>query len=91
MPLIPVIPKIKVGTISSVLHEIENPIKNPNWKKETLERIKTHDPIIGAYLEQSEKRWGVNCVVTALVVYRIIESQIEADQMDQDFGDNHAS
>ena len=86
MPLDQLVPPIQVGTISSVLHEMEGPAKTPDWKNKILERIERHDQIMGAYLRQIEEQWGSESVIIALIVYRIIESQLEADQMDRDFG-----
>lgn len=85
MPFNQVVPPIQTGTISSILHEIEGPAKSPDWKSETLKRIEAHDPIMGGYLRQVYKQWGEECLVTALLMYRIIESQIEANKMAQDW------
>lgn len=81
------IPKIKEGVISSVLHEIEGPSKDPNWVANMLTKINNYDPIMAAYFRKVKKQQGEECMVMALVAYKIIESQIEANQMDQDFGD----
>ena len=86
MPFDQLIPPIQPGTISSVLHEIEGPAKTPDWKIEMFKRVEDHDPIIGGFIRQLEKQWGDSCVAAALLLYRIIESQLEADQMNRDFG-----
>lgn len=80
-----VVPKIKDGIITSVLRELRGPTANPQWGKATFLRIDIHDPVIGAYLKQIEEKYGPKCFVSAMLVYRIIESQIEANQMDEDF------
>lgn len=79
------IPKIKEGIISSILHEMVGPSKDPNWKINTLTKIEIENPIIGTFLKHMEIRYGDKCTIAALLVYKIIESQIEADQMDKDF------
>lgn len=83
------IPKIKEGIISSVLHEMVGPSKDPNWRVNTLTKIDIENPIMGAYFRQIEEKHGEQCATAALLVYRIVESQIEADQMNQDFGINY--
>lgn len=81
------IPQIKEGIISSVLHEIKGPSKDPNWKINVLAKIDDYDPIMAAYFRKIEEQWGEECAVASLLVYKIIESQIEANQMNKDFGD----
>lgn len=78
MPLKSVIPPIQEGTIDSVMHDM----RDSNWQRDMLQRVKQHDLIISAYLEQIETKYGAACAISALLIYRIIESQIEADQMD---------
>jgi len=80
MPFEFLVPKIKSGIIASVTHEMGD----PDWYSHELERIKNHDPIIVNYIDSQD---DVDCKIAALLVYLIIESQMNSDQMDADFGE----
>ena len=76
------IPRINPGIISSVKQEI-----NEFWIINTLERVKDYDPVMGALIAEIGKRLGIDALGKALLVYRMIESQIEADDMGKQFSD----
>lgn len=72
------LPKIDPGILGSVKHEINN-----IWITETLERVKTHDPIIGELICHTGRKYNLDIMGKMLLVYRLIESQIEANEMEE--------
>ncbi len=71
------LPKIDPGILGSVKHEI-----NEAWIVDTFERIKDYDPIMGAMMIDIGKKLGLSALGKALLVYRLLESQTEVDEME---------
>ncbi len=71
------LPIIDPGILGSVTHEV-----NGTWIVETLERVKNHDPIMGELLIVIGKKFGIDALGKALLVYRLIESQVEVNEME---------
>lgn len=76
------LPKIDPGILGSVKHEI-----NESWGVKTFERVKKHDPVMGELMSDIWQKLGPNAVVKALLVYRLIESQVEANELKEMFDD----
>ena len=71
------IPKIDPGILGSVRHEINN-----SWIIDKFEKIKDYDPVMGELLSEIGKRLGMDALGKAILVYRLIESQIEANNLE---------
>jgi len=78
-------PKVGAGIISSVLVEIDGPQADPQWAHSLLLRIQINNPVLGEYLKMVNEKYGEHATLTGLLVYRFIESQIEADELQELF------
>lgn len=72
------LPKIDPGILGSVRHEV-----NGVWIVETLERVRDYDPVMGELMSVIGKKFGIDALGKALLVYRLIESQVEANEMEK--------
>jgi hypothetical protein len=79
MPYDYLVPRIKTGIIASVTHDM----RKDDWFNVELARVRAHDPIIANYISSQNDE---DCRIAALLVYLIIESQMNADQMEDDLG-----
>ncbi len=71
------LPKIDPGILGSVKHEIDN-----TWIIDTLKRVSDYDPVMGQVMLMINQRLGFDALGKALLVYRLLESQIEVDEME---------
>ena len=71
------LPKIGPGILGSVNHEI-----NDTWIIDTFKRIKDHDPVMGHLLAETARRLGLDALGKSLLVYRLLESQFEVNEME---------
>lgn len=78
------IPEVQ-GIVSSILVDIIGPQKDPDWIDNTLTQLKINNPVIGGYLSKVEEKYGVHAVMTGLVVYGLIKSQMAADELEELF------
>jgi len=79
------IPPIDVGIISSILVDIDGPQADPTWAHSLLIRIQIADPVLGEYIKMVREKYGEHAALTGLLVYRFIESQMEADELKELF------
>ena len=79
------IPRIKEGIASSILIDFEGPQANPNWPIEMLTRLKLDNPVLAHFLLKASERFGEEASVVGLIAIRMIESQMEADELTEMF------
>jgi hypothetical protein len=74
------IPEVTAETLFSV----EQSMLAPEWFQEIAKRFLLDQPILNEYLVVTGKKHGKIAMLIPLVVYRMIESQIEAMQMEEE-------
>lgn len=80
----PVLPKIDPGVLGTVSDEISgNLTKTEIWVENMHAKIKLHDPVLGDFIQTRIARNGAAAVASALIIYRIFETQIEVDQLNE--------
>ena len=79
------IPKIQSGIISSIVVDMFGPQKDDKWAVKLIERLKIENPIIIEYLVLVKDTYGEQAAVVGLLMYRFIESQMEADELEELF------
>ena len=79
------IPKIDVGIISSVLVDIDGPQADSLWAHSLIIRIQITNPVLGEYIRMANEKYGEHAALTGLLVYRFIESQMQADELKELF------
>lgn len=75
------IPEIKPGIASSVSVNLSGPQQNVNWHIEQLTRMKLDNPVLAEFLLKAADRFGDEASLVGLVAVRMIESQMEADEL----------
>ena len=71
------LPKIDPGILGSVKHEI-----NEAWIMDMFYRIEEYDPIMSQLMCSIGKTFSIKAMGQALLVYRLLESQAEVDEME---------
>lgn len=79
------IPEIKADTIHPLIEEIHGPSKDPYWVENMWTRLRIDQPVLAAYLEYINERDGQSAALAGLIIYRLIESQIEIDDLEELF------
>ncbi len=79
------IPKIQSGIISSIVVDMYGPQKDEAWAVKLIEKLKTDNPVIVEYLSLVRDKYGEHAAVVGLLMYRFIESQMEADELNEQF------
>lgn len=75
------IPKVQNGIISSIIVDVIGPQKDPNWADNMYTKLQIENPIIAEYLRQVRGKYGEHATMVGLLIYRFIESQIEANEL----------
>ena len=71
-----VIPEVASG----ILFSLEQNLRDKEWFNKQLVKLSLDQPIISEYLRTVKKNHGETASLIGVVVYKLIESQIEADQ-----------
>lgn len=79
------IPKIQEGIISSVVVDMVGPQKDPNWANNMYTTLQIENPVIAEYLKQIREKYGEHATLVGLLMYRFIESQMEANELEDLF------
>lgn len=80
------IPRIQEGIAASISANFADPKKSADWLVEQLTRIKLNNPIIAKVLIHASEKFGPEASAVGLMVYRMIESQIEANELKELIG-----
>ena len=80
------LPKVKPEICASMVQNIQSSQDKKFLKKE-LKRIKELNPSIGLWIEKFSKETKdfIGSAYCAIIVYKMLESQMEADQMNKEF------
>jgi len=87
------LPIVQEEVVRAVQEEFRQ--RGYNYVKETLERIKQDNPLVGFYIDEFVKRNqnlspllspSLLIEYATIFVYRLIESQAEAEKMNREFG-----
>jgi len=79
------IPKIQSGIISSIVVGMHGPQKDEEWAVKLIAKLKIENPIIVEYLVMVKDKYGEHATIVGLLMYRFIESQLEADELKELF------
>lgn len=71
------IPEVQSGT----LFALEHAIQSENWFNEQLTKLSLDQPILYAYLQRCKTNHGDVTALVGIIIHKLIESQIEADQL----------
>lgn len=84
------LPKLNMGVVTTVLREIskDSPAYNEEWVKEMLCRIQLSDPVFFGFICNTIEKSGAIAATCILVTYRMFESQIEINQLEEQFSEN---
>ncbi len=75
------IPKIQSGIISSVVVDMYGPQKDDDWAVKLIKKLEIDNPIVVEYLLLVKDKYGEHAAIVGLLMYRFIESQMEADEL----------
>ena len=81
------IPEIQRGIISSIMPELLGPQKDPHWIENFFTKLQIKNPVVADYLAQVKEQYGEQAALVGLVMYRLIESQMEADELEELFSE----
>ncbi len=83
------LPKLSMGVVTTVLREInvDSTGYNDKWVQDMLVRIKLSDSVFFGFICNTVKHSGPTAATTALVAYRMFESQIEINQLEEQFNE----
>jgi hypothetical protein len=80
------IPKIKKGIVDSLSNIFIGPKQNKNWPVEMLTKlIADEQHILAGFLLKVTEQCGEEASLTGLIVYKMIESQMEVDELEEMF------
>lgn len=77
------IPQIKLETMHSILASG----LNESWLKTYCDRLLKEQPVLNNYLATAKELFGSHAAMVGIMVYRMIESQMEAQEL-EDLFDN---
>lgn len=80
------IPRVQEGIAESISTNLTGSQKNNNWPIEQMVKLKLNNPRIAAFLQAIIKQGNMEAAMTGLIVYRMIESQMEADELKELMG-----
>lgn len=75
MPL----PKVRDGTLASMVQNTAN----PEWVDGKIKELAKENPLILRLLVQTRENHGPEAAATAHLVYCLLESQLEAEEMNE--------
>ena len=79
------IPTVKTGVISAMMVDVLGPQADADWVDNVYKQLQQHNPVIAEYVRQVRDKYGQNAAMVGLVIYRLIESQMEADELEELF------
>lgn len=80
------IPIIQEGIAESIAVNLTGSQKNNNWAVEQMVKLKLNNPRIAQFLLSIIQRKNEEAAIVGIVVYRMIESQMEANELKELIG-----
>ena len=74
------IPEVKIDILGPLIEEVDGP-NGPEWLDNITAQLLVHQPVIAEYLASAVTRYGRQAALTGILVFRMIESQMEADEL----------
>ena len=71
------LPVVSSGTLDATTASMGD----PNWVENLYQRLRKDNPIIADYCFLANETYGEQAGLTGLLVYRLLESQLEAESM----------
>lgn len=75
------LPKIQEGLMTATARSM----RDPDWIEEMFKGLQKYDSTMALFMVQIMERHGCEAGACALTVYRILNSQLEANEMDAMF------
>jgi len=79
------IPTVQTGVISSMMVDVIGPQADPHWVDNVYTQLQLHNPVIAEYVRQVKDKYGQNAAMVGLVIYKLIESQMAVDELEELF------
>ncbi|KKM87712.1 hypothetical protein LCGC14_1266170 [marine sediment metagenome] len=85
-----IMPKISFETIQTVLREINitKPSISTEWATSLLAEISASNPILSGFLTTLIAQGRPDAAINSLVTYKLIETQLEVNQLEEQFNEN---
>ena len=80
------IPIVQEGIAESIANNLIGNQRNINWPVEQMVKLKLNNPRVGQFLLSVIGRGNEEAAMVGLIVYRMIESQIEANELEELIG-----
>ncbi len=80
-----IIPRVSPEILFPLIEEIDGPNKDPDWVENTWTKLRINQPVIAEYLNTVKERHGEGAVLTGMLIYRMIESQLEIKDLEDLF------
>jgi len=81
------IPEVKFDILGPLIEEINGP-NGPKWLDDITAQLMIEQPVIAQYLSDARERYGEQAALTGMLVFRMIESQMEAAALEDLFDDS---
>ncbi|MEE9548704.1 MAG: hypothetical protein V3V68_05050 [Nitrosomonadaceae bacterium] len=75
------LPTVHFDILGPIIEEIDG--KEEHWIKNIIARLLESQPVLTAYLAEQDNE---EAALVGLLIYRFLESQCEADEMEEMFG-----
>ncbi len=72
------LPIVQQGIVDSIIASVHS---DPDWIENLFQRIQNDNPIVAVYCRTVSEVYGEHAGMVGLLVYRFLESQLEAEAM----------
>ena len=80
------IPVVQEGIAESIANNLVGNQRNTNWPVEQIVKLKLNNPRVAQFLLSIIERGHEEAAMVGLIVYRMLESQMEADELKELIG-----
>lgn len=81
------IPEVQTGIIPSMMVNVAGPQADPKWIVDMYKKVQLENPVIAEYLRQVMEKYDKNAMTVGLVVYKLIESQMIVNDLEELMGE----
>jgi len=80
------VPEVQTGIVTSMMVNVVGPQADRQWLVNMYKKIQEENPVIAEYLRQVMEKYNVNAMSAGLVVYKLIESQMIVNDLEESIG-----
>jgi len=80
------VPEVQTGIVTSMMVNVVGPQADRQWLVNMYKKIQEENPVIAEYLRQVMEKYDVNAMSAGLVVYKLIESQMIVNDLEESIG-----